>query len=159
MKDYLEYPVELAVDFVKRWEGFRERAYRCPAGVMTIGYGHTGGVKEGDVVTAYEAEALLLEDLQTTADRLAPYIQVPVTEGQAVALTSLAFNLGVQGVVRKCPRLMRALNAREYEAAANEFLDVTNGGGAGAGQASGGRARTFPRGETRCVEVIRRARR
>lgn len=128
MKDYLEYPVELAVDFVKRWEGFRERAYRCPAGVMTIGYGHTGGVKEGDVVTAYEAEALLLEDLQSTVERLAPYIHVLVSEGQFIALTSLAFNLGVQGMVRKCPRLMRALNAREYEAAADEFLDVTNGG-------------------------------
>ena len=128
MKEYLEYPVELAVDFVKRWEGFRERAYRCPAGVMTIGYGHTGGVKEGDVVTAYEAEALLLEDLQSTVERLAPYIHVLVSEGQFIALTSLAFNLGVQGMVRKCPRLMRALNAREYEAAADEFLDVTNGG-------------------------------
>ena len=128
MREYLEYPVELAVDFVKRWEGFRACAYRCPAGVMTIGYGHTGDVKAGDVVTYHEADELLLKDLQSTAERLAPYIQVPVTEGQAVALTSLAFNLGVQGMVRKCPRLMRALNAREYEAAADEFLDVTNGG-------------------------------
>lgn len=128
MREYLEYPADLAVDFVKRWEGFRACAYRCPAGVMTIGYGHTGGVKAGDVVTYHEADELLLKDLQSTAERLAPYIQVPVTEGQAVALTSLAFNLGVQGVVRKCPRLMRALNAREYETAADEFLDVTNGG-------------------------------
>lgn len=128
MREYLEYPAELAVDFVKHWEGFRACAYRCPAGVLTIGYGHTGDVKAGDVVTSHEADELLLRDLQSTAERLAPYIQVPVTEGQAVALTSLAFNLGVQGVVRKCPRLMRALNAREYEAAADEFLDVTNGG-------------------------------
>lgn len=128
MREYLEYPAELAVDFVKRWEGFRACAYRCPAGVLTIGYGHTGGVKEGDVVTSHEADELLLKDLQSTADRLAPYIKVPVTESQAVALTSLAFNLGVQGVVRKCSRLMRALNEGEYEAAANEFLDVTNGG-------------------------------
>lgn len=128
MREYLEYPADLAVDFVKRWEGFRACAYRCPAGVMTIGYGHTGDVKAGDVVTYHEADELLLKDLQSTAERLAPYIQVPVTEGQAVALTSLAFNLGVQGMVRKCPRLMRALNAREYEAAADEFLDVTNGG-------------------------------
>lgn len=128
MREYLEYPADLAVDFVKRWEGFRACAYRCPAGVMTIGYGHTGDVKAGDVVTYHEADELLLKDLQSTAVRLAPYIQVSVTEGQAVALTSLAFNLGVQGMVRKCPRLMRALNAREYEAAADEFLDVTNGG-------------------------------
>ena len=128
MREYLEYPAELAVDFVKRWEGFRACAYRCPAGVMTIGYGHTGGVKEGDVVTAYEAEALLLEDLQSTAERLAPYIHVLVSEGQFIALTSLAFNLGVQGMVRKCPRLMAALNCADYEKAADEFLDITSGG-------------------------------
>jgi lysozyme len=128
MREYLEYPADLAVDFVKRWEGFRACAYRCPAGVMTIGYGHTGDVKAGDVVTYHEADELLLKDLQSTAERLAPHIKVPVTKEQFIALTSLAFNLGVQGVVRKCPRLMRALNEGEYEAAANEFLDVTNGG-------------------------------
>lgn len=123
------WPVELAADFIEQWEGFRETAYLCPAGVLTIGFGHTGSdVKKGDVVTAYEAEELLLEDLQSTAERLAPYIHVLVTEGQFIALTSLAFNLGVQGMVRKCPKLMRALNEGEYEAAADEFLDVTNGG-------------------------------
>lgn len=128
MKQYLEYPVDLAAEFVKHWEGFRANAYRCPAGLWTIGWGHTTNVHEGDVVTAYEAEQLLLEDLQSTADRLAPYINVPVTEGQAIALTSLAFNLGVTGLVRKCPKLMKALNEGDYRAAADEFLDITNGG-------------------------------
>ena len=44
---------------------------------------------------------------------------------------SLAYNIGVAGLVRKCPKLMRALNAKDYDGAANEFLDVTNGGLAG----------------------------
>lgn len=42
------WPVELAADFIEQWEGFRETAYLCPAGVLTIGFGHTGSdVKEG----------------------------------------------------------------------------------------------------------------
>ena len=129
MREYLEYPAELAVDFVKRWEGFRACAYRCPAGVLTIGYGHTGDVKEGDVITYHEADELLLKDLQSTADRLAPHIKVPVTKEQFIALTSLAFNLGVQGVVRKCPRLMSALNRGDWSACADEFGDVVRAGG------------------------------
>lgn len=128
MKNYLEYPPDVAVDFIKKYEGFRANAYRCPAGVLTIGYGHTDGVKEGDVVTQYEAEELLLEDILVTMEGLAPFINVPVTEGQCIALTSLAFNIGVQGVVRKCPKLMRALNSKDYEEAAEQFLDITNGG-------------------------------
>lgn len=128
MKNYLEWPIEWAIPFVKKWEGFRESAYRCSAGVLTIGWGHTAGVKEGDVVDAHEAEEMLRSDLEDVADRLAPFINVKVTKGQFIALTSLAFNIGVRGLVGKCPKLMRALNAGEYEECAKQFLDITNGG-------------------------------
>ena len=128
MKNYLEWPIEWAIPFVKKWEGFRESAYRCSAGVLTIGWGHTAGVKEGDVVDAHEAEEMLRSDLEDVADRLAPFINVKVTKGQFIALTSLAFNIGVTGLTSKCPQLMRALNAREYEEAGKQFLDVTSGG-------------------------------
>lgn len=40
-----------AADFIAKWEGFEGKAYRCPAGVWTIGFGHTDGVREGDTVT------------------------------------------------------------------------------------------------------------
>lgn len=94
------WPVKLAADFIEQWEGFRETAYLCPAGVLTIGFGHTGpDVKEGRVVTYKEAYAMLIEDLKRYASGLAPWVNVKVTEGQYVALMSLAYNIGVDGVV------------------------------------------------------------
>lgn len=128
MKKFAEYPAELAADFVERWEGFRETAYICPAGKLTIGFGHTGDdVSLGDVCTYHEAYELLVDDLRKHIADLAPHVSVPVTEGQFVALSSLAFNIG--DVSRKCPKLMRALNAGDFEAAAHEFLDCDRAGG------------------------------
>lgn len=128
MKNFLEWPVEWALPFVKEFEGFRAQAYRCTAGVLTIGWGHTAGVKEGDVVDAHEAEEMLRADLEDVAARLAPFINVRVTKGQFIALVSLAFNIGVTGLTSKCPKLMRALNTKHYEEAGLQFLDVTSGG-------------------------------
>lgn len=47
------------IEAIKRFEGFRGTAYKCPAGVWTIGYGHTVGVKHGDKMTEGEAERQL----------------------------------------------------------------------------------------------------
>ena len=128
MNSYGSYAPALAKDFIAQEEGRRLKAYQCSAGVWTIGYGHTAGVKEGDEITAAEADQLLIEDIAETQKEFSHYVNVPVSEGQFIALTSLAFNLGAANVPRKCPRLMQALNAGEYEAAAKEFLDVTGGG-------------------------------
>ena len=51
------------LELIKHFEGCELKAYLCPAGVWTIGYGHTKGVKEGDVITAEEADAMLLAEL------------------------------------------------------------------------------------------------
>ena len=50
------------LEIIKEFEGFRARAYMCPAGVWTIGYGHTRGVKAGDVVNEQQATELLRND-------------------------------------------------------------------------------------------------
>lgn len=124
------WPVELAADFIEQWEGFRETAYRCPAGVLTIGFGHTGAdVKEGQVVTYKEAYATLIEDLKRYASGLASWVNVKVTEGQFIALMSLAYNIGVDGVVHKCPKLLRAVKTGDAEEAARQFLDVNKAKG------------------------------
>lgn len=128
MKNYGEWSIDDAIPFVKKWEGFRTKAYQCTSGIYTIGWGHTADVEPGDVTNPFEAEDWLRADLQDAQDRLAPYINVKVSRAQFVALTSLAFNIGVRGLVGKCPKLMRALNAKDYEEAADQFLDVTNGG-------------------------------
>lgn len=129
MKSYLSHPVELCLKHVEYFEGFRAKAYKCPAGIWTIGYGHTTGVREGDTVdTHHEAEVLLVKDLEDVVRRLSRFINVPVSAYQFIALTSLAFNVGVSYMTTKCPKLMRALNTRDYQKCATEFLDITSGG-------------------------------
>lgn len=129
MKNFSEYSVDLAADFIEAWEGCRLTAYKCPAGIWTIGVGHTQEVTEHDEITYEQARELLLEDVEEVKRGLVPFVNVHVTEGQFIALVSLAFNVGVSYVVHKCPKLMRALNAGDVEQAAHQFLDITKAGG------------------------------
>lgn len=129
MKNFGEYSVESAMDFIEAWEGCRLTAYKCPAGVWTIGVGHTKDVTEHDEITYEQSRKMLREDIEEVKRGLAPFVNVHVTEGQFVALVSLAFNVGASYVVHNCPRLMRALNAGDVEQAAHQFLDITKAGG------------------------------
>ena len=52
------------IDLIKRFEGCRLKAYKCPAGVWTIGYGHTSGVKQGDTISQQQADSWLRYDLR-----------------------------------------------------------------------------------------------
>lgn len=129
MKNFSEYSVDLAADFIEAWEGCRLTAYKCPAGIWTIGVGHTQEVTEHDEITYEQSRELLRKDIEAVVKALAPFVNVHVTEGQYVALVSLAFNVGASYVVHNCPRLMRALNAGDVEQAAHQFLDITKAGG------------------------------
>ena len=81
------------VEFIKRHEGFRNSAYKCPAGVWTIGYGHTSGVNSGDVITAMEGGRLLRHDL-AHAEAVVNNQRVDLTQNQFDALVSFVFNVG-----------------------------------------------------------------
>lgn len=129
MKNFSEYQAESAMDFIEAWEGCRLQAYKCPAGIWTIGVGHTQDVTEHDEITYEQSRDLLRRDIELVKHDLARFINVGVTQGQFVALVSLAFNVGVSYVVHKCPRLMRALNAGDVEKAAHEFLDIDKANG------------------------------
>ena len=50
------------INLIKKYEGLRLEAYLCPAGVWTIGYGHTAGVRKGMRVTAEQAEEYLKKE-------------------------------------------------------------------------------------------------
>ena len=82
------------IDLIKRFEGFSPTAYLCPAGVWTIGYGHTAGVREGDSVDEDTAEDFLREDLADAEGAVEKYVKVPLKQWQFDALVSFTFNLG-----------------------------------------------------------------
>ena len=125
-----EFNTEAAVPFVKHFEGFRAEAYKCPAGVWTIGYGHTKNVREGETVSIRQAETMLSFDLSDIAQELSEHIyRDDLSDGQCVALCSLAINVGVPYMVNHCPKLMAAVNAGKDDEAAEEFLDITRAGG------------------------------
>lgn len=115
------YEPALAAGFIPSFEGCRLSAYKCSAGVWTIGYGHTKGVREGDTCTEEQAKEWLIDDIRETQTLLAHYINVPVSEGEFVALVSLAFNVGVGALMKS--KLLRKLNSGDREGAAEEFLD------------------------------------
>jgi lysozyme len=83
-----------AKDICKEFEGLRLHAYRCPAGVWTIGYGHTRDVRVDQVLTEEQAEALLDQDLRQCALYVRQMVFKPINTNQAEALTDFIFNLG-----------------------------------------------------------------
>ena len=107
------------INFIKRWEGFRSRAYLCPGGVLTIGYGHTNTVVPNQTITEYQGEQLLKADLQRFEQAVNDLVSVPLNQKQFDALVSFAFNCGVSAFRRST--LLRRLNEGNYGAAANEF--------------------------------------
>ena len=90
---------ESLIQKLKEFEGLRLIAYRDAAGVPTIGYGHTRGVKMGDRLTVYWADQLLRKDVAKVAYEVMQ-LGVVHTQGQLDALTSFAFNLGIGRLIR-----------------------------------------------------------
>lgn len=113
----------IAENFVKEWEGLRLKAYRCTARRWTIGYGHTKGVRQGQLISLQQAERFLRDDLEDHAEGLAPYVTCRLTRGQYIALLDLAFNLGVSAVVKS--KTLGYLNAGNLEEAKRGFLSFS----------------------------------
>lgn len=94
------------LDLIKSFEGCRLSAYKCPAGVWTIGYGHTQGVYEGMVITQAQADNMLREDVKYYADAVDRYnSRFNFTQEEFDALTSFTYNCGVgslQAVMSCC---------------------------------------------------------
>ena len=90
---------EILLQKMMEMEGCRLEAYEDAAGVPTIGYGHTKGVRMGDRITQYWAKEMLREDIEE-AEWQVKELGVAKTEGQLDALVSFAFNLGIGRLTR-----------------------------------------------------------
>lgn len=108
------------IDLIKRHEGFREKPYYCPAGKLTIGYGHV--VKNGErfeEITPEEGEALLRNDVAEAESATNLLVKVPLNQNEFDALVSLIFNIGAANFRRST--LLQLLNKEMRYMAAQEF--------------------------------------
>jgi len=108
---------------IKRYEGVRLEAYLCPAGIWTIGVGHTGGgVTKGMKITMEQAEHFLTEDLFVAEGAVRRLVEVPLKQNQFDALVSFVFNLG-EGNFKKST-LLRVINStpNDYGKITTQFL-------------------------------------
>jgi lysozyme len=117
---------QTAISLIKRFESLRLEAYLCPAGVRTIGWGHTEGVQPGQRITVEEAEELLKSDIEQVEKDLERVIPVPLKQGEHDALVSLCFNLrgGARRLPRIAPKLVEKVMAGDRFGASIELLDI-----------------------------------
>lgn len=112
---------DTGLNLIKQFEGLRLEAYYCPAGKLTVGYGHlVPGWKVGTLITEAEADDFLRMDVQGTEKAVNRLISVTLTQCMFDALCSFTFNVGTGAL--ETSTLRKHLNCGCYERAAEEFL-------------------------------------
>ena len=114
---------QAGLNLIKQFEGCRLKAYKCPAGVWTIGYGHTAGVKAGQTITQARADRMLVEDVERFEKNVNKYYEkYRWSQSEFDALVSFAFNLGS---IDK----LTAGGTRSREVIAEKMLQYNKAGG------------------------------
>ena len=85
---------QAGIDLIKSFEGLELKAYYCASSVLTIGYGHTQQVFDGQVITEDDAEELLRKDLMWFEEQVVKIILPVLTQHEFDAIVSFAFNVG-----------------------------------------------------------------
>ena len=124
---------QAGINLIKQYEGYRTVPYRCPAGLVTVGYGHVLGngvtLSESDnrKFTIGEIDELLRTDLARFERGVLRYCTVHLSQSQFDACVSWAYNLGLGRLQRST--LRQKLNRQDYEGASKELLkyDKVNG--------------------------------
>jgi lysozyme len=117
---------------IKRFEGFRGSAYRCPAGVWTIGYGHTSAagpprVIQGSEMSLGDADTVLAADVGVFAAAVRKGLKRELSDVQFSALVSFAYNVGVGAF--QSSSVLKAVNAGDFEAVPRRLQLWVKGGG------------------------------
>lgn len=106
------------------WEGLKLDAYLDEAGVPTICYGHTKGVKMGARASKAQCEIWLREDMAWAQAAVRTAVKVPLNQNQFDALTVFVFNVGATNF--NSSTMLRLLNEGNYFGAAREFPKWSN---------------------------------
>lgn len=106
---------------IEGFEALRLVAYLDIRGIWTIGYGHTGGVKAGDICTQMQADVWFLQDSQIAQAAVNSSIKIPMTQNEFDAMTSLAYNIGAHAFAHS--DCVKHFNLSNKMAAAADFLN------------------------------------
>jgi lysozyme len=118
------------LNLIKSFEGCELEAYPDPGSggdPWTIGFGHTGKVFPGMKITAEEAERFLEMDVEHFERCVEEMLEVEVSQDQFDALVCFAYNVGCKAL--QGSTLLRLVNSRQFEAAAQQFLRWNKAGG------------------------------
>ena len=121
------------LSIIKKHEGLRLKAYICPAGVPTIGYGSTRyadgrRIQMGDVITEKEAEQMLINDVRKFEAEIIASVTIPLNDNQLSALVSFVYNVGAFAFRKST--LRKKVNAnRDDLTIKDEFMKWVRGGG------------------------------
>lgn len=114
-------------DLIKNYEGLRLKSYLCPAGVWTIGWGHTKTARPMQQISLEQAEALFNDDIAEVEAGVERLVTVPLTENHFAALVCFAYNVGIAAFGRST--LLKRLNGGAYDSVPEELLKWTKAGG------------------------------
>ena len=115
------------IALITEFEGFRSKAYLCPEGVPTIGFGFTKGVQLGDTMTKAQAKARLAAELGEYEEGVLSACTNPPNQNEFDALVCFAFNVGVGGMSKSS--VIKAHNRGDHQAAARAFQLWNKAGG------------------------------
>lgn len=105
---------ETGITLIKKYEGYHLTAYKCPAGIWTIGYGHTAGVNSTMVITSEKADEFLRSDImkhEWNVNKYDPTYQW--TQNEFDALVSFSFNIGNINQLTDCGKRSKAVIAEK----------------------------------------------
>lgn len=128
----MRHITEKGLALIQRFEGFAAKPYLCPAGYLTVGYGHV--VLDGErarflaePITEEEGQEILARDVQNAEAAVERLIHVPLSDGQFDALVSFVFNLGAGRL--QSSTLRRKINTGLHSEAPAEFRKWVFAGG------------------------------
>ena len=115
------------LSLIKKFEGCELEAYKCAAGVWTIGYGSTKGVEEGNTITQEEADKLLLDEMEEYEGYINDMVKVDLKQNEFDALVSWVYNLGSSNL--SSSTLLQKLNTKEWDDVPNQIKRWNKAGG------------------------------
>jgi len=115
------------IALIKKFEGCELKAYKCAAGVWTIGYGSTKGVEEGNTITQEDADNLLLEEMHEYEGYINDMVTVDLQQNEFDSLVSWVFNLGPSNL--SSSTLLSRINNKVWDDIPNQIKRWNKAGG------------------------------